>query len=83
MGAVGAPVVGEEADFGLARREDVLQAALLGGVAHVVQHPVEQLADESRDIFTARRVAGEHYIHGTTTATFRDLPFPLDFYVTC
>lgn len=50
VGAVGAPVVREEADFGFACREDVLQAALLRRVAHVIQHPVEQLADGSRDM---------------------------------
>lgn len=43
MGAVGVPVVREEADFGLAGGDDALQAGLLGRVAHVIQHPVQQL----------------------------------------
>lgn len=50
VGAVGAPVVREEADFGLAGGDDALQAGLLGRVAHVIQHPVEQLADRSTDM---------------------------------
>lgn len=49
VGAVGAPVVRKEADLGLAGGDDALQAGLLGRVAHVIQHPVQQLADRSTD----------------------------------
>lgn len=36
VGAVGAPVVGEEADFSLPSRKDTLQACLLWRVTHVL-----------------------------------------------
>lgn len=41
--AVGAPVVREEADFGLPSGEDSLQAGFLRRLAHVLHHPVQQL----------------------------------------
>lgn len=43
VGAVDAPVIREEADFGLPSREDALQAGLLRRVAHVLQHPLQHL----------------------------------------
>lgn len=43
VGTVGAPVVREEADFGLPSRKDTLQAGLFRGVAHVLHHPLQQL----------------------------------------
>lgn len=50
VGAVGVPVVREEADFGLAGGDDALQAGLLGRVAHVIQHPVQQLVDRDTEM---------------------------------
>lgn len=43
VGTVAAPVIREEADFSLPSREDTLQAGLLRRVAHVLQHPLQQL----------------------------------------
>ena len=43
--AVGAPVIREEADFGLPSGEDSLQAGFLRRLAHVLHHPVQQLRD--------------------------------------
>lgn len=41
--AVGAPVVGQVADFDLPRGEDTLQTGPLGRLPHVLQDPVQQL----------------------------------------
>lgn len=49
VAAVGAPVVREEADFGLSGSDDSLQAGLLGGVAHVLQHPLQQLEERQEE----------------------------------
>lgn len=46
MGAVAAPVVREEADFGLPSRKDALQAGLLWRVTHVLHHPLQQLQEK-------------------------------------
>lgn len=40
---VAAPVIWEEADFGLPGRKDPLQAGLLWRVAHVLDNPLQQL----------------------------------------
>lgn len=47
VGTVCAPVIREEADFGLPSREDTLQAGLLWRVAHVLQHPLQKLQDKT------------------------------------
>lgn len=50
VGAVDAPVIREEADFGLPGREDALQAGLLRRVAHVLQHPLQQLRENQVNV---------------------------------
>lgn len=50
VGAVDAPVVGEEADFGLPSREDALEAGLFRRVAHVLQHPLQQLRENQVNV---------------------------------
>lgn len=45
--AVGAPVVGQVADFDLPRGEDTLQTGPLGRLPHVLQDPVQQLKERA------------------------------------
>ena len=82
VGAVRAPVVREEADFGLPSRKDALQACLLRGVTHVIQHPFQQLWKEVRKLFffavTRKKKLNRIDVHSISvckrTTTFSSVP---------